>query len=356
MADAESAEVKASEPVQSIESIPPTTAETAAESKEEAAAEENAEEDADAEEDESDGRPVSRDQYKALKAITDVLTNHKIQIKNECVDSCRVATVLELTQSCRDYFPSQLFKRIPNRRVLPDYHEIIKDPVAISTLKQKIQRKQYTGIPEFVRDFAMIVHNAQVYNRPNSAPVRDVFLLQDLFKEELKKLVEEGLVKDEETAFPDLGEIPDATPEPTPVSDDEEDEDEDDDEDEDGADDDSDDGRKKRRRKSGRASISGRKGREDDDKGGEPKRRGRPPKVDTPMESRIKAILRLAETQGQGGQSENPAFRTATGQTGLPQLLRRDQRPHRSRHDQEKGQEKEVPVSGTVYEGPEPAL
>ena len=121
----------------------------------------------------------------------------------------------------RDYYPSQLFRRIPNRRVLPDYHEIIKEPSAISTLKQKIQRKQYTGIPEFVRDFAMIVHNAQVYNRPKSGPVRDIFLLQDVFKEELKKLVTEGLIKEEETGFPDLGEIPDATPEPTPVSDDE---------------------------------------------------------------------------------------------------------------------------------------
>jgi chromatin structure-remodeling complex subunit RSC1/2 len=194
----------------------------------------------------------------------------------------------------RDYFPSQLFKRIPNRRVLPDYHEIIKDPVAISTLKQKIQRKQYTGIPEFVRDFAMIVHNAQVYNRPNSGPVRDVFLLQTVFKDELKKLVDEGLIKEEETVFPDLGEIPDATPEPTPVSEDEDDNDDEDeeDEDDDGADDDSEDGRRKRRRRGGRTSISGRKGRDDDEKAGEPKRRGRPPKVDTPMEARIKAILK----------------------------------------------------------------
>lgn len=143
----------------------------------------------------------------------------------------------------------------------------------------------------------MIVHNAQVYNRPNSGPVRDVFLLQNVFKEELKKLVDEGLIKEEETVFPDLGEIPDATPEPSPISDDEEDadEDEEDDEDDEVGDDDSDDGRRKRRRRGGRASLSGRKGRDDDDKGGDAdthKRRGRPPKVDTPMEARIKAIIK----------------------------------------------------------------
>ena len=55
-----------------------------------------------------------------------------------------------------------------------------------------------------------------------------MFLLQTIFKDELKKLVDEGLIKEEETVFPDLGEIPDATPEPTPVSDDEEDNDEED--------------------------------------------------------------------------------------------------------------------------------
>lgn len=199
-----------------------------------------------------------------------------------------------------DYYPSTLFRRIPNRRNLPDYHEIIKEPAAISTLKGKIQRKQYTGIPEFVRDFALIVHNAQIYNLPNSAPVRDVLSLQTLFKEELQKLVEEGLAKEEETVFPDLGEIPYATPEPDPVSADDDDENEDDaedDEDDEDADDSDDDRRKRRGRKSGRTSISGRKGRDDDgeDKLNDSdlrKRRGRPPRVDTPMEARIKAVLK----------------------------------------------------------------
>jgi chromatin structure-remodeling complex subunit RSC1/2 len=220
-------------------------------------------------------RPVSNNQYRALKAITETLTDFKIKKGSE------------------DYYPSMLFKRVPNKRNLPDYYQIIKEPSAISTLKGKIQRKSYTGIPEFVRDFALVVHNAQVYNRPNSQPVRDVFQLEAVFREELRKLVEQGLLKEEETVFPDLGEIPAATPEPDPVSEEEEDDEdgegEDDDEDDDG--DDSDDGRRKRRR--GRPS-GGRKGRDDDDDDdkGNRKRRGRPPKVDTPLEARIKAIIK----------------------------------------------------------------
>ena len=304
MAEPDTAEPMAAQPVESIEvetavndeSKVETNEENTVNVEDEGAADNKSDEDAEAEEDAAgagqDGRPVSREQYMALKNITDVLTDHKVKVGDEYVHhGHNHVTGLALTIYFSEYYPSQLFKRIPNRRVLPDYHEVIKEPVAISTLKGKIIRKTYTGIPEFVRDFAMIVHNAQLYNRPNSAPVRDVFILQNVFQDELKKMVEEGLAEENDTTFPDLGEIPDATP---LVSDDEEenDEEDEDDEDEDGADDDSEDGRKKRKRGGGRPSISGRKGRDDDDKATDHKRRVRPPKVDTPMEARIKAILK----------------------------------------------------------------
>lgn len=286
MAETDSAaEPSNPEPVESIE------VETGVRVKDEDAAEDDSGNEADdvAEDAAGGERAVSREQYKALKNIADVLSNFKIKIKNESVHShrYRLGCSFALTHAFRDYYPAQLFKRIPNRRVLPDYHEIIKDPVAISTLKQKIQRKSYTGIPEFVRDFAMIVQNAQIYNRPKSAPVRDVLSLQDVFKAELKKLVEEGVLKEEETVFPDLGPIPDATPEADQPSEEDEEADEDaeeDEEDEDAdADESDDDGRRNRRRKGARPSVSDLN---------VPRRRGRPPKVDTPMEARIKAILK----------------------------------------------------------------
>ena len=146
---------------------------------------------------------------------------------------------------------------------------------------------------EPVRDFALIVHNAQVYNRPNSAPVRDVFELRAVFEAELRKLVEKGLMAEEDTVFPGLGEIPYATPEPDPVSEEEEEADEDE-EDEDEEVDDSDEEKGKRGRRRGpRGSLGGRKREEDDGgKGDDRKKRGRPPRVDTPMEARIKAVLK----------------------------------------------------------------
>ncbi|KAK5075100.1 hypothetical protein LTR64_001305 [Lithohypha guttulata] len=250
----------------------------------------------------SDGK-VSNDLYKEFKAITEVLLEYKVKSKNN-----------------EEHLPSSLFKRLPNKRLLPDYYEVIKEPSAISTLRGKIQRKQYSGVPEFVRDFALIVHNAQLYNRPNSQPVRDVLKLDELFKAELQRLVAQGYATEEDAKYPDLGEIPYASPEPDPITeeDDIDDDDEDDDEDADESDDD------KRKRKGRRGTRpTGKKGEEeeDDEKGGdaEQKRRGRPPKVATPMEHRIDRILKsLKKLKAQDGVAMISPFERLPDKSELP--------------------------------------
>lgn len=184
--------------------------------------------------------------------------------------------------------------------------------------------KKYTDFAEYIRDFALIVHNAQIFNRPNSDPVRDVFLIKSLFEKELDRLVERGLITKEDTQFPDLGPIPEATPEPAPASD-EDDDDGDDDDDDDEADDSEDDGKGKRsRRRTGRAMQSGRKGDrfEDGPRGGDGdgrKKRGRPPRVDTPMEARIKAILKgIRKFRNENGRLKILAFERLPDKTRNP--------------------------------------
>ncbi|KAI2634542.1 hypothetical protein GGS21DRAFT_539364 [Xylaria nigripes] len=190
------------------------------------------------------------------------------------------------------YYIAAHFQRIPNRRLLPDYHEIIKVPVAFSTVRTKKLRKQYTTFSEFVRDVALISHNAQVYNRPSSQVFKDALRLREIFQEELQKLVDDETIGPDEAVLPDLGEIPDADDSPDEQEDEDmgEDVDEEDEEDEDDEessdDDDDDDGHRGRRRRGGRA------GRKPGLRAGESKkRRGRPPKVFTPLEARMYNLL-----------------------------------------------------------------
>lgn len=181
---------------------------------------------------------------------------------------------------------------------MPDYYDVIKEAVALSTLKSKILTKGYQKFPEFVRDCALISHNAQIYNRPEAGAYQDALVLRDFFEKQLKQLVEDGIITIEEATPPDLGEIPPASPRPIDEEEDEEEQEEEDDEDdEDEEMDDSDDDGKKKKKRGPRstAAITKREGGSKDDKGGDAearKRRGRPPRVDTPMEARIKAVLK----------------------------------------------------------------
>ncbi|CEL06684.1 Putative Component of the RSC chromatin remodeling complex (Eurofung) [Aspergillus calidoustus] len=196
--------------------------------------------------------------------------------------------------------PSRLFHRSVNKRNVPDYYDIIKEPMALSILKQRINKREYKKFTDFVRDCALIPHNAQTYNRPKSQAYEDSLVIKDAFISEFEKLVKTGIVTAEEAELPDLGEIPEADPLP----DEEEEEDEDDEDDED--DDDSDDeGRRKKKR--GPRPGSKRDGAKDDgNKSADPeqrKKRGRPPRVDTPMEARIKAVLKgIRKLKGPGNQ------------------------------------------------------
>ncbi|KFY84223.1 hypothetical protein V500_09472 [Pseudogymnoascus sp. VKM F-4518 (FW-2643)] len=231
---------------------------------------------------------VSRRDLEIMKGIVDHLTEAKDENDREI---------------------TSVFQRIVNKRFLPDYHEIIKAPVAFSTIRSKILKKQYANWKEYVRDFAYISHNAQVYNRPSAEAYGDALRLRELVKLELAKLVEQNIMSAEDAEYPDLGEIPDVEDSPPPqpdeemqsedeqAEDDRDDEDEDEDE-EDDVDDSDDEGARKRRRKGPRSSaaITKREGGKLEDGSKDDadahKKRGRPPKVHTPMEARINTILK----------------------------------------------------------------
>ncbi|KAG0647295.1 chromatin remodeling [Hyphodiscus hymeniophilus] len=198
-----------------------------------------------------------------------------------------------MTHKIEDHEVATHFLRKVNKRLLPDYFDVIKEPMAFSTIKQKLLKKQYAGWSEFVRDVALISHNAQVYNRPSAPVYQDAVQLREVFKVELQKLVEKDVITAEEAQLPDLGEIPEVEDSPLPDPEDEEPEEEDEEEEEEEEEDDSDDDRPRRRGKGRRSSTTIKKTAESSKDDPETqKKRGRPPKVHTPMEARINAILK----------------------------------------------------------------
>ncbi|KAG5952091.1 hypothetical protein E4U53_001652 [Claviceps sorghi] len=205
------------------------------------------------------------------------------------------------------------FQRIPNRRMLPDYFDVISNPIAFSTIRlnqSKIQKKQYSAFSEFVKDIAQICHNAQVYNRPTAPIFNAAVRLREVFCVELKKLAEKGIISSDDARLPDLGDLPPVEESSSPRSgdgdggdadDDDDDADDDDEgegeverEDDDDDSTDGDDGHRKRTNRLGRRhkALTGRKEQDDEPDEDTYKRRGRPPMIQTPMEARISSILR----------------------------------------------------------------
>ncbi|KAI9670279.1 MAG: hypothetical protein M1831_006493 [Alyxoria varia] len=215
--------------------------------------------------------------------------------------------------------PSKVFHRKPNSRFLPDYYDVIKEPIALSTIKAKLNTRQYEKFPEFVRDFALVPHNAQVYNRSDAGAYQDALDIQLVLEVELKKLVQSKVVTVEEATLPYLGEIP-AQDDISPVGEGDDDEDEEDDEE-------SDDSTRPRKRGPGRprrgSVVRGR-----EDAVDERKRRGRPPRVDTPFEARIKNILKaLKKHRDANGDLPIRNFERLPDKTVMPEYYNEIQKP-----------------------------
>lgn len=216
---------------------------------------------------------------------------------------------------------------------MPDYYEVIKEPVALSTLKHKQLTREYKSFAEFVRDCALITHNAQTYNRPEAGAYQDAIIMRGVMERELYQLAEQEIISPELAVLPDLGEIPPASPRPLEYEDDEDEEDDEDDED-DEADDSDEDGAKRRRKRGPRSNAvtikreGGQKG--DGDRGNEDsrKRRGRPPRVDTPMEARIKAVLKgIRKHKNEQGQIMIHQFEKLPDKATMPEYYQETKEP-----------------------------
>jgi len=46
---------------------------------------------------------------------------------------------------------------------MPDYHEIVKNPIDLGLIKQKLQGNLYYGMQEFVNDVLLVFENCELY-------------------------------------------------------------------------------------------------------------------------------------------------------------------------------------------------
>merc|ERR1712127_762515 len=83
---------------------------------------------------------------------------------------------------------SEPFWKLPSKKELPDYYEIIRRPVDIAKIQQRIEDEKYEDMGEMQVDFMLLCDNTQKYNEDGSLIFEDSIVLQSVFTNARERL------------------------------------------------------------------------------------------------------------------------------------------------------------------------
>ncbi|KAF7189349.1 Protein polybromo-1 [Pseudocercospora fuligena] len=72
------------------------------------------------------------------------------------------------------------FEELPSREELPEYYQVTRLPIAISTIKEKLQKDAYPTVSALESDFKRMIQNAKDYNEPKSIIYEDAERIRKL--------------------------------------------------------------------------------------------------------------------------------------------------------------------------------
>lgn len=81
------------------------------------------------------------------------------------------------------------FLELPSRKELPDYYELIRRPLDIKKIRNRINNHKYRSLDELREDFFQMCINAQTYNMEQSQIYEDSIMLQKIY-DQVKEKVE----------------------------------------------------------------------------------------------------------------------------------------------------------------------
>lgn len=76
---------------------------------------------------------------------------------------------------------SELFQKLPSKLQYPDYYAIIKEPIDLRTIAQRIQMGHYKSISAMSKDIDLLAKNAKAYNEPGSQVYKDANTIKKVF-------------------------------------------------------------------------------------------------------------------------------------------------------------------------------
>uniref|UniRef100_A0A673LXZ5 Bromodomain adjacent to zinc finger domain protein 1A n=1 Tax=Sinocyclocheilus rhinocerous TaxID=307959 RepID=A0A673LXZ5_9TELE len=123
---------------------------------------------------------------KIVLAPTTTSSNRRSSVRNLGVhelSACELLTV-DLVRH-EDSWP---FKKLVSRTQVPDYYDIIKKPIALSTIREKVNNCEYQTAAEYIKDVELMFSNCLEYNPSNTNEAKAGLRLQAFFHSELQRL------------------------------------------------------------------------------------------------------------------------------------------------------------------------
>ncbi|XP_057200639.1 bromodomain adjacent to zinc finger domain protein 1A isoform X3 [Triplophysa rosa] len=123
---------------------------------------------------------------KIVLAPTTTSSNRRSSGRNSGVhelSACELLTV-DLVRH-EDSWP---FKKLVSRTQVPDYYDIIKKPIALSTIREKVNNCEFQSAAEFIADVELMFSNCLEYNPRSTNEAKAGLRLQSFFHSELQRL------------------------------------------------------------------------------------------------------------------------------------------------------------------------
>jgi len=87
---------------------------------------------------------------------------------------------------------SDPFMMLPPKKDLPDYYELIKKPVDITKIRNRIRNEKYRSLDDLEKDINLMCQNTQKYNIEGSLIFEDSVILQSVFSSARQMLEKQG--------------------------------------------------------------------------------------------------------------------------------------------------------------------
>ena len=87
-----------------------------------------------------------------------------------------------LYDTVKDSSISEPFKKLPSKRLYPDYYVDIANPISLEQVSQKIKRNEYENVSKLMQDLCLIFDNAMQFNIDESKIFKDAKKLKSILQ------------------------------------------------------------------------------------------------------------------------------------------------------------------------------